>query len=118
MGIDQYLFIVLLLILAICGYFLYLISNAIKSIHIPAIRLETHPFKINITKDIQARWETARQEKIKMVEQKMMTAEQLFDYHAKLQEDFLIIERTGKKDDASLMKAKIEAVETVMGVKI
>jgi hypothetical protein len=170
MGINQYLFIILLLILGGCGYILWLIvkeiqlnsrgiatlnetlqdvigevsggvqraerkldqldllsdvsqsvrdfSKVIENIRIPVIRLETHPFKVNITKDIQARWILTRQEKIKMVEQQMMTAEQLFEYREKLQQEYLAADRMAKKDDAILLKAKIEAVETVMGVKL
>ncbi len=170
MGINQYLFIILLLAIGGCGYILYLImkeirlnsrgvavlnetiqdiigevsggvktigvklgqidllsdvsqsvrdfSKVIENIRIPVIRLETHPFKVNVTKDIQARWITTRQEKIKMVEQQMMTAEQLVEYREKLQQEYLTAERMAKKDDVVILKAKIEAVEMVMGIKL
>ena len=93
-------------------------SKVVENIRIPVIRLETHPFKVNVTKDIQARWIKTRQEKIKMIEQQMMTAEELLNYREKLQQEYLVADRMAKKDDAILLKAKIEAVETVMGVKI
>ncbi len=93
-------------------------SKVLENIRIPVMRLETSPFRVNVTEDIRASWIQARKDKIQMVEQQMMTAEQLLDYSDKLHEEFLEAERTEKKEEIKILRAKIEVVETIMRIKI
>lgn len=74
------------------------------------------PFKVKITPELLAQWQSTREETIKMVDEQRRSSADLVDKRERLYKQFLEAERLQRSTEASNLRAQLDILDWVMNI--